>query len=137
MFRCTAEVGISAEMLDLARTMPCASPPPIEWSISLSERHPLQCLVGDGPHDHHAAFLRTGAQAHAGSDVFPCWQDEDDPWLADLAVCLKVRRPIDSGCLIYAHHPGPCSWEYVDPREVALLAAADQIVEDCHRHRTP
>ncbi|MFJ4701923.1 hypothetical protein ACIP5N_27560 [Streptomyces sp. NPDC088768] len=36
---------------------------------------------------------------------------------------------MDSGCMGFLHHPAQCTWEYIDPVQVALQAQADQILE--------
>ncbi|NEA49219.1 hypothetical protein [Streptomyces sp. SID10815] len=101
----------------------------IEWGWGADGECELQCKLDDSPHDYHAAFLRTGASAEPGTDVFLCWVDgAAEQWLEDIEVCLKTRTPRDSSCTIFRGHPGKCDWAYIDPPMVAARAEADQLL---------
>ncbi|MEU8695617.1 hypothetical protein [Streptomyces sp. NPDC048665] len=112
---------------DRAAAAKIASP----WScIEWSSFDPLQCLIEDVPHDHHAAFLRTGARAGPDSDVYLCWCDgSSTQWLEDLECCMHRPDPLGTGCTIFTGHPGRCDWQYIDPEQVAAQAQADQLIK--------
>ncbi|MCN9244217.1 hypothetical protein NGF19_26120 [Streptomyces sp. RY43-2] len=135
MFRCTAEV----ELDDDVRVRAALIPSPhmdIDWAPFDS----FQCVVEGAPHDHHAAFLRSGANTDPCTDVFLCWRDgEVAQWIEDVEVCLKRSNPMGSGCTIFKGHPGRCDWQYIDPLDVAARAQADQLIKEwrlSHRFRT-
>lgn len=123
-FRCTATTEVRADVRAAAQTI--GSPlGRIDWTSDTV----LQCLIEDVAHDFHAAFLRTGAREN--SDVFLCWTDgAPEQSLADLDCCLARRDPMDSGCTIFAHHPGRCEWAYIDPPHLAAQAQADQLLKE-------
>ncbi|GHI91763.1 hypothetical protein [Streptomyces olivaceus] len=130
-YRCTAVTEAQAGIQVLAESI--GSPlDAIEWASD----EVLQCLIEDIPHDHHAAFLRTGARQD--SDVFLRWTDgSSEQDLADLTCCLAYPDPMGSACTIYAGHPGKCEWAYIDPPYVAATARADQILKELGLQQAP
>nr|BFD83068.1 hypothetical protein StreXyl84_24690 [Streptomyces sp. Xyl84] len=129
-YRCEETIMLDPKLRDLAAQIP--SPfGGIEWAIETEGQYAFQCKLEDAPHDYHAAFLRTGAFADPCTDVFLCWVDGgDEQWLEDIEVCMKRRKPLDSGCTIFRKHPGKCDWEYIDPPLLAAKAQADQLMKE-------
>ncbi|GAA2224460.1 hypothetical protein [Streptomyces nogalater] len=127
MYRCIAQAVLSDEVRSAAAEIssPVAR---IEWASGVT----LQCKLEDVPHDHHAAFLRTGASLEPCTDVYLCWFDGTaTQWLEDIEVCLKRKgTSTDTGCTIFRDHPGRCDWAYIDPPRLAVEAQADQLERD-------
>ncbi|MEU3031688.1 hypothetical protein ACPCBC_28520 [Streptomyces incarnatus] len=97
----------------------------IDWALSRS----LRCLLEDVPHDHHAAFLRTGASTAPDSDVFVCWRDgASEQWFEDIECCMNRPAPLATGCTLFKEHPGRCDWQYADPDDAAIQEAADRLI---------
>ncbi|MFJ3534346.1 hypothetical protein ACIPQA_02645 [Streptomyces sp. NPDC090109] len=129
-YRCTESTAPERRILVLAHAVPNFRGD-TEWAPDDG----FQCLVEDVEHTFHAAWLRTGSGEN--TDVFLCWSPEGQ-WLMDVECCLKTRTPAGSSCTIYAGHPGRCEWAYVDPRQVAEQAMADQYLRDLYgRHGAP
>lgn len=135
-YRCTAATDLDDEIQAEAEKI--GSPHPhIEWASSSL----FQCMVEDVPHDHHAAFLRTGAGTDPDSDIYLCWRDDSPAqWIEDVECCMNRSHPLGTGCTIFKSHPGRCDWQYIDPQQVAAQAQADQLAKEwglSHLFRLP
>lgn len=126
MYRCVAQAVPNSDALSAAAQI--VSPvTETDWATDIT----VQCKVDDVPHDHHAAFLRSGASLDPCTDVFLCWRDNDDKqWVEDVEVCMQRRTPLGTGCTIFRGHPGRCDWAYIDPPSLAVEAQADQLLRD-------
>ncbi|MFR9790810.1 hypothetical protein ACL07V_19475 [Streptomyces sp. MB22_4] len=123
MFRCKATTGLDDAVRALAQQIPSPRAD-IDWAPSPS----LRCMLEDVPHDHHMAFLRTGASAAPDSDVFVCWRDgASAQWIEDIECCMNRPNPLATGCTLFKGHPGRCEWQYADPEDTAIQAAADRL----------
>ncbi|MEU3536137.1 hypothetical protein AB0E70_31835 [Streptomyces murinus] len=123
MFRCKATTALDDAVLALAMQIPSPRAD-IDWAASRS----LRCLLEDVPHDHHAAFLRTGASAAPDSDVFVCWRDgASEQWFEDIECCMNRPTPLAPGCTLFKNHPGRCDWQYADPEDKAIQEAAERL----------
>ncbi|MFD3332602.1 hypothetical protein ACFWV1_08115 [Streptomyces sp. NPDC058700] len=120
-YRCVETTEPSRRVLGLILALP--NHPDVDWSAEPD----FQCMVEDVEHVFHASWLRTGSGP--STDVFLCWSP-DGQWLMDVECCLKARTPLGTGCTVYKDHPGRCEWAYVDPRQVAEQAIADQYVQE-------
>nr|WP_145488949.1 MULTISPECIES: hypothetical protein [Streptomyces] len=88
-------------------------------------------MVEDVPHEHHAAFLRSGSQIDPDTEVYLCWRDgASKQWLEDVEYCMKTANPVGAVCTIFKGHPGRCEWQYIDPVRVAARALADQLSKE-------
>lgn len=125
-YRCTAEAELDDDLRALAAQIPTPHTD-IEWTSFDT----LQCMVEDVPHEHHAAFLRTGARTDPDTDVYVCWRDgSSKQWLEDIECCMNRPNPLGTGCTIFKDHPGRCEWQYIDPAQVAAQAMADQLMKE-------
>ncbi|MGA5217327.1 hypothetical protein ACPCAE_14790 [Streptomyces cinereoruber] len=118
-YRCTATVELHADVRERAEAIPLH-----DRDENWYEPGAFQCVVEEGDHTYHAAYLRPGATRD--TDVFLCWEPDGGQWLMDVECCLKTPTRLGSSCTIYRGHPGKCDWGYVDPPAVAAEAWTDQ-----------